>query len=252
MSKDLLRLNGVCKRFGGVVAADDVSFTIKPGMISGLIGPNGAGKSTMLNLISGIYSVDSGEIFFDGQNVTNVPPYTRARMGIGRTFQTPRFLTRSNIRDNLLIGRDLGAKDGYFKSFFSRQGGDEKELEKYMSYLHFSFDPHDDMTSLTYGQQKMLEIVRSLLSHPKLMLIDEPGAGLNNKEIEDIMALIHMAAREMNIGIALIEHSMDMIMNICEQVVVLNFGKVICVGTPEEVSSNRQVIVAYLGEEADE
>ena len=98
MSKDLLRLNGVCKRFGGVVAADDVSFTIKPGMISGLIGPNGAGKSTMLNLISGIYSVDSGEIFFDGQNVTNVPPYTRARMGIGRTFQTPRFLTRSTLR----------------------------------------------------------------------------------------------------------------------------------------------------------
>lgn len=253
MNQELLRLDKVCKRFGGVVAAENVSFTIAPGMISGLIGPNGAGKSTMLNLISGIYSADSGEIYFDGKNVTKVPPYERARMGIGRTFQTPRFLTRSNIRDNLLLGKDQGSKAGYFKSFFQKQdSGYEKELEKYMQYLHFSFDPYDDISSLTYGQLKMLEIVRSLLSHPKLMLIDEPGAGLNNKEIEDVMALINMAAKELNIGIALIEHSMDMIMNICDQVVVLNFGRVIGIGTPDEVSHNEQVIVAYLGEEAEE
>ena len=222
---NLLRLDNVCKRFGGVIAADDVSFTVEAGMIQGLIGPNGAGKSTLLNLISGIYPVDSGEIYLEGTNITKVPPYDRARMGIGRTFQTPRFLQRSNIRDNLLLSTDLAEHASYFKSFFQRQNDwYEKELERYMKHLHFTFDPYSDISSLTYGQQKMLEIVRTLLSHPKVMLVDEPAAGLNNKECDDVMALLNMAANELGIGIALIEHSMDMIMNICHRIVVLNFG----------------------------
>jgi len=253
MNAELLKLEGVNKRFGGVVAAENVSFCVEPGMIHGLIGPNGAGKSTCLNLISGIYPVDSGEIYLEGKNITRTPPYARARMGIGRTFQTPRFLQRSNIRDNLLISTDLADHSNYFTSFFRRQSDRyESELPRYMKHLHFSFDPYSDISSLTYGQLKMLEIVRTLLAHPKVMLVDEPAAGLNNKECEDVMALLTMAAKELGIGIALIEHSMDMIMNICEQIVVLNFGRVIGKGTPDEISRNKQVIAAYLGEEQND
>ena len=244
----LLELKAVNKRFGGVITANNVSFSVQPGMVHGLIGRNGAGKSTLMNLISGIYTVDSGEIFLEGKNITNLPPYTRARMGIGRTFQTPRFLQRSNIRDNLLLGTDLADKKGYFKSYFSKRNSTyESDLEKYLEIVHFSVDLDNDISSLTYGQQKMLEIIRCLLAKPKLMLVDEPAAGLNNKEIEDAMALINMAAHEQGIGILLIEHSMDMIMNICKEIVVLNFGKVIIDGTPDEIVTNQEVIEAYLG-----
>jgi branched-chain amino acid transport system ATP-binding protein len=247
-SSPLLELKGVNKRFGGVITAHDVSFKVQPGTVHGLIGPNGAGKSTLMNLISGIYTADSGEIYLEGKEITSLPPYTRAQMGIGRTFQTPRFLQRSNIKDNLLLGTDLADKKGYLKSYFTKSNMTyEKDLKKYLEVVGFEVDLDNDITSLTYGQQKMLEIIRSLLSRPKIMLVDEPAAGLNNKEIENAMALINMAAHEYNIGILLIEHSMDMIMNICKEIVVLNFGKVIANGTPEEIARNKEVIAAYLG-----
>lgn len=244
----ILRLDKVCKRFGGVIAADEITFKVMPAQIHGLIGPNGAGKSTLMNLISGIYTPDSGSIFFDEQDITAYPSHARARMGIGRTFQTPRFLQRSNIRDNLLLGTDLNNQMGYLKSYFGKKGANfEEELKDAMRYLDFTFDLEDDINALAYGQRKQLEIVRSMLSHPKIMLVDEPAAGLNNKEIDDVMALLNHAARDKGIGVLLIEHSMDMIMNICENIVVINFGKVICNGDPECVSSNDAVIEAYLG-----
>jgi ABC-type branched-chain amino acid transport systems, ATPase component len=246
-------MDHVCKRFGGVIAADDVSFSVLPGQVHGLIGPNGAGKSTMMNLISGIYAPDSGSIFFNDKDVTKLPPYSRARMGLGRTFQTPRFLTRSNIRDNLLLGTDLGDQLSYIKSFFGYKGYDfEKELEGLMSLTGFSLDWDDDITALPYGQRKLLEIVRSMLAHPKVMLVDEPAAGLNNKEIENAMALLNFAAKDRGIGVLLIEHSMDMIMNICQDIVVLSFGKIIATGKPEAISSNQNVIEAYLGRDLDD
>lgn len=248
--KPILRLEGINKRFGGVIAADNVSFSVYPGTVQGLIGPNGAGKSTMMNVISGIYTADEGKIFFDEKEITNVPSYDRAQMGIGRTFQTPRFLARSNIRDNLLLGVDLADHKGYFKSFFSKRNSRfEEELDKFLKLAGFDLDLDEDISSLTYGQLKLLEIVRSLLSHPKIMLVDEPAAGLNNKEIEDAMALLNMAAKEYGVGVLLIEHSMDMIMNICKDIVVLNFGKVLAYGTPEVISRDEQVITAYLGGE---
>lgn len=244
----ILRLENVNKRFGGVVAADNITFSVIPGEIHGLIGPNGAGKSTLMNLISGIYEADSGNIFLNEVEITKVPSFTRARLGIGRTFQTPRFLQRSNIRENLLLGSDLGSQFGYLKSYFGKKNLNfENEIKELMTMLDFTFDYEDDITSLTYGQQKQLEIVRSMLTQPKIMLVDEPAAGLNNKEIDDIMELINFAAKKRGIGILLIEHSMDMIMNICENITVINFGKVITTGTPEEVSSNEEVLEAYLG-----
>ncbi|MDY3617611.1 ABC transporter ATP-binding protein [Agathobaculum sp.] len=248
----ILRLDGVCKHFGGVVAAEDVTFSVMPGTVHGLIGPNGAGKSTLMNLISGIYTPDKGRIYFDETDITGAPSHARARMGIGRTFQTPRFLQRSNIRDNLLLGTDLGNQMGYLKSFFGKKGSDfESELNELMQYVGFGFDWDDDISALAYGQRKQLEIVRAMLAHPRVMLVDEPAAGLNNKEIDDVMELLGHAAKDKGIGVLLIEHSMDMIMNICEQIVVLCFGKVIAEGNPEQISSNEAVIEAYLGREND-
>ena len=249
----ILRLDKICKSFGGVVTAKEVTFCVYPGEIKGLIGPNGAGKTTMMNMISGIYTADSGDVYFNEEKITDKPDYARARMGIGRTFQTPRFLQRSSVRDNLMIGADLGNKIGYLAGFFGRKSNNfYQELKEMMDILHFSFNWEDDINSLPFGQRKLLEIVRSLLSHPKVILVDEPAAGLNNKEIEYLMDILRMAAKKMNIGVLVIEHSMDMIMDLCETIAVLNFGELIADGTPAEISNNTAVIEAYLGREDDD
>lgn len=251
MTKPILRLQDVCKNFGGVVAADNVSFQVVPGEIHGLIGPNGAGKTTLLNLISGIYEVVSGDIFFNEENITKVPDHKRAQLGISRTFQSPRFLKRSNIRENLQIATDLKMQVSFLRSFFGKKDRDyEKELAEMMEIANFEIRPKDDISSLTYGQLKLLEIVRSMLSHPKAMLVDEPAAGLNGSEQDKAMALLRLAAKR-DIGVILIEHSMDMIMNTCHNITVLNFGKVIAEGKPREISRNEQVIEAYLGRRHD-
>ena len=249
----ILRLDKICKSFGGVVTAKEVTFCVYPGEIKGLIGPNGAGKTTMMNMISGIYTADSGDVYFNEEKITDKPDYARARMGIGRTFQTPRFLQRSSVRDNLMIGADLGNKIGYLAGFFGRKSNNfYQELKEMMDILHFSFNWEDDINSLPFGQRKLLEIVRSLLSHPKVILVDEPAAGLNNKEIEYLMDILRMAAKKMNIGVLVIEHSMDMIMDLCETIAVLNFGELIADGTPAEIANNTAVIEAYLGREDDD
>ena len=244
----ILRLDKVCKNFGGVTAADHVTFSVMPGEIHGLIGPNGAGKSTLMNLISGIYTCDSGKIYLDEKEITMVPAFERARMGIGRTFQTPRFMYRSSIRDNLLLGTDLNNGFGYLKSLFGKKGADfDEELAELMSYAGFTFDWDDDIDGLPFGQRKILEIVRALLTHPRVILVDEPAAGLNRSEIDNVVALLELAAKKRGVGVLLIEHAMDMIMSVCEQIVVINFGKVIAEGNADEVSSNPAVIESYLG-----
>ncbi len=246
----ILHLEKINKSFGGVVTAKDITFDVFPGQIKGLIGPNGAGKTTLMNLISGILPIDSGKIYFDGQDITEYPDYKRARIGIGRTFQAPRFLQRSSIRDNLMIGADLGNHIGFLEGFFGKKSENfEQELDEMMELLHFSFNWDDEINSLPFGQRKLLEIVRSLLSHPKLILVDEPAAGLNPKEINYLMDILRMAAKKMNVGVLVIEHSMDMIMDVCESIYVINFGVPIAEGTPEEISNNPVVIEAYLGRE---
>ena len=253
MAECLLEVRNVNKAFGGVVTAENVNMTVEAGQIRGLIGPNGAGKTTLLNLISGIYDVDSGQIIFNGQDVTKLPTHKRARMGIGRTFQSPRFMNRANIEDNLKVGTDLLNQFGYIQSFFGKKGHDFlADLNELMEIAGFTFDWEDQITALPYGQQKLLEIVRAMLARPKVILVDEPAAGLNNKEIEYLMDILRMAAKKMNIGVLVIEHSMDMIMDLCETIAVLNFGELIADGTPAEISNNTADIEAYLGREDDD
>lgn len=247
MSEVLLEVKSVDKAFGGLVTADKVDMVVKAGQIRGLIGPNGAGKTTLLNLISGIYDVDGGDIILQGKNITKIPAYKRAHLGLGRTFQTPRFMPRASIEDNLKVGTDLLNKQSYLQSFFGKRGANFlKDFSDLMAIAGFTFDWNDNITALPYGQQKLLEIVRIMLAKPTVMLVDEPAAGLNGQE-QDIVAQLIFKATELGIGIVLIEHSMDLVMSICDRITVLNFGKVIAEGTPKEVSNDPEVIAAYLG-----
>ena len=253
MGEAILKLERVCKSFGGVVTAKNVDLKVMPGEIHGLIGPNGAGKSTMMNLISGIYEVDEGKIYFQGEDITGTPSHMRARKGIGRTFQTPRFLYRSNIRDNLMLGVDLQDQLGYFKSFIGKKGSDFlKELDELMELAGFAIDWDEDITAIPFGQRKILEIVRSMLGHPKVMLVDEPAAGLTTQEIGQARDLLMFAAKKRNIGILLIEHQMDLVMSTCENIDVLVFGEILARGLPQEIAANPIVLEAYLGRDFDD
>ena len=251
MAECLLEVRNVNKAFGGVVTAENVNMTVEAGQIRGLTGPNGAGKTTLLNLISGIYDVDSGQIIFNGQDVTKLPTHKRARMGIGRTFQSPRFMNRANIEDNLKVGTDLLNQFGYIQSFFGKKGHDFlADLNELMEIAGFTFDWEDQITALPYGQQKLLEIVRAMLARPKVILVDEPAAGLNKQEQERASQLLFKAVKS-GMGVVLIEHSMDMVMSICDRITVLSFGRVIAEGVPVEIANNKDVVEAYLGGDDD-
>ena len=247
----ILQVEHVDKAFGGVVAAHDVNFSIMPGQIMGLIGPNGAGKTTTLNLISGIYQCDKGSIHIAGKDVTNLPAHTRARLGLARTFQTPRFLQRSSIQENLMLGLDLADHMGFLNSFLGKKGSNfQQELDTLMKMAGFEVDWNADISSLTYGQRKMLEIVRALLTHPRIILVDEPAAGLNSKELERVLDMLQYASKK-GIGIVVIEHQMDFVMNISDFITVLNFGRVLAQGALNVVSTDPEVIEAYLGRDSN-
>ena len=241
---DVLKLEHVSKNFGGVVAADDICIEINPGEIFGLIGPNGAGKTTILNIIMWIYDADKGNIYLGGTDITKLPTYKRARMGIARTFQHPRLLTRCDILTNIQMGIDLTKRT-------QKQNVDESELRELLEAANLQdVDLSLSVGQLSYGQQKLLEIVRAVLSHPYIMLVDEPAAGLNHREMDYIVALFNIAVKK-GIAVLLIEHAMDLVMGICDRITVLNFGKQIMTGTPDEVQNNDEVIAAYLGGSAN-
>ena len=238
--KPKLILSDVCKNFGGVTAAQNICLEIYGGEILGLIGPNGAGKTTLINLITGVYPVTSGTIIFNGTDITKQPTYKRAKNGIGRTFQHPHLLDRCDIMTNIITGSDMARR----KHKQIDLGATLQELLECAGLSDINL--HDSVSKLAYGQQKLLEVVRVLLSEPEIVLLDEPAAGLNNREALYVADLIKYATGK-GMGVLLIEHSMELVMSICDRITVLNFGTQITTSIPKEVQQNKEVIKAYLG-----
>ena len=252
-NKIVLEMQNVEKNFGGVRAIDNFSVKIEHGKIHGLIGPNGAGKTTIFNNITGIYKPDAGKIIFNGTDITGTAPYRVAQLGIGRTFQNIRLFANLSVIDNVIIASNLDASYNMPQAIFHSKKYKEREKflrEKAMSLLEvvgLQDKIHERANSLPYGHQRKLEIARAMALDPKLLLLDEPAAGMNAEESLELVNFVKEIQDRFDITILMIEHHMDVVTNLCDYCTVLNFGKTIAVGTPAEVKSNPEVIKAYLG-----
>ena len=250
----LLRISGLTKHFGGVIACEDLSFDIDAGRIVGVIGPNGAGKTTLFNLITGAYPPTAGEIVFNGEPIHAKRPDIIAKKGISRTFQNIRLFKNLSLRDNIIIALDM---NNTHYSFFSNliQSGSvrkkERELKslamEYLEVVGLAEKAMDRADSLPYGLQRKLEIARALALQPKLLLLDEPAAGMNPEESMDLAALVRSVKEAYNLTVILIEHHMNVVMDLCDNIVVVNFGRKLAEGTPRQIQNDPDVIKAYLG-----
>ena len=234
----ILEVTGLTKKFGGLTAVSDVTFDIEEGQVYGVVGPNGAGKTTMFNLISGIYPATAGTILFNGEDVTCLPPYERAKKGIGRTFQIPMSMDSMTVLDNATVGAMLHIP-GTMEA--------KEYADMILEFVGLGSKKDQLAGSLSVIQKKRLEIARALSTKPKLLLLDECMAGLNGAEREAAIDLVKRINKR-GISILAIEHVMPVVMGICERVLVLQYGQRIAEGTPEEISKDEKVIAAYLGE----
>jgi branched-chain amino acid transport system ATP-binding protein len=249
----LLKFDNISLSFGGITALKDVSFDVKENSITSIIGPNGAGKTSVFNCISGIYTPDSGNIIFDDREITNMRPNKIAELGIARTFQNIELFENLSVLENILTGihrrLDYGILSGLFYSSKAKRGElyARKKAEEIIDFLEIEEYRYSYVMSLPYGIQKRVELGRALALAPKLILLDEPAAGMNNEETEDIARFIIDINEELNISVLLIDHDMNMVTDIAHQITVLNFGEKIADGTPNQVVKNDSVIEAYVG-----
>lgn len=252
---ELLKVDNVSMVFGGLRAVSNLSMHIDEGELIGLIGPNGAGKTTAFNMITGVYTPTEGKVYFNGQQSSGKKSYQVTQMGMARTFQNIRLFSELSVIDNVKIAynmhvtynlADAIVRDGKYLS--EEEFITQKALDL-LKIFHLEQEAHEVAKNLPYGKQRRLEIARALATEPKLLLLDEPAAGMNPQETKELMEMIRWIRKEFNLSILLIEHDMGLVMGVCERIYVLEYGMKIAEGTPNEIKHNKRVIEAYLGEE---